>query len=157
MTEQKIEQELITKLTDLKYVYRSDIRDRVALENNFRSKFEELNQVHLTDGEFDRLMEKIVTPDVFAAAQTLRNINTFERDDGTPLHYTLVNIKDWCKNTFEVVNQLRINTDNSHHRYDVILLINGIPVVQIELKTLAISPRRAMQQIIDYKNHSGNG
>lgn len=47
-----------------------------------------------------------------------------------------MNIKDWCKNHFEVVSQLRINTDNSHHRYDVMLLINGIPVVQIELKTL---------------------
>jgi type I restriction enzyme, R subunit len=58
---------------------------------------------------------------------------------------------------FEVVNQLRINTDNSHHRYDVILLINGVPVVQIELKTLGISPRRAMEQIVEYKNDPGNG
>jgi type I restriction enzyme R subunit len=56
-----------------------------------------------------------------------------------------------------VVNQLRINTDNSRHRYDVILLINGVPVVQVELKALAITPRRAMQQIVDYKNAVGNG
>jgi type I site-specific restriction-modification system R (restriction) subunit len=56
-----------------------------------------------------------------------------------------------------VVNQLRVNTDNSHHRYDVILLINGVPVVQIELKTLGISPRRAMEQIVEYKNDPGNG
>jgi type I restriction enzyme R subunit len=69
----------------------------------------------------------------------------------------LVNIKDWCKNEFEVINQLRINTENSHHRYDVILLINGIPVVQIELKTLEVSPRKAMQQIVDYKSDPGNG
>ena len=69
----------------------------------------------------------------------------------------LVNIKDWCKNTFEVINQLRINTDYSHHRYDVILLINGVPVIQIELKTLGISPRRAMEQIVEYKNDPGNG
>ncbi|MDN3719460.1 type I restriction endonuclease [Roseibium salinum] len=62
------------------------------------------------------------------------------------------------KNAFEVVNQLRINTDNSHHRYDVMILINGVPVVQIELKTLGISPRRAMEQIINYKkNDPGNG
>ncbi len=71
--------------------------------------------------------------------------------------YTLVNLKDWCKNTFEVVNQLRMNTQNSHHRYDVILLINGVPAVQIELKALDVSPRRAMQQIVDYKNDPGNG
>lgn len=68
-----------------------------------------------------------------------------------------MNIRDWCKNDFEVINQLFINTDNSHHRYDVILLINGLPVVQIELKTLQISPRRAMEQIVDYKNDPGNG
>ena len=99
-----------------------------------------MNRVNLTDSEFSRLLEAVITPDVFAAARHLRERNTFERDDGTPLHYTLVNIRDWCKNSFEVINQLRISTDYSHHRYDVILLINGVPVVQIELKTLGISP-----------------
>ena len=156
-TENQIERDLISKLEDLKYTYRPDIRDRAALEHNFRKHFEALNSVHLTDSEFARLLDSIVTPDVFAAAKHLREKNSFERDDGTPLYYTLVNIKDWCKNNFEVVNQLRISTDYSHHRYDVILLINGVPVVQIELKTLAISPRRAMQQIVDYKNDPGNG
>ena len=156
-TEQQIEQGLIDKLQDLKYSYRPDISDRDALEKNFREKFEALNRVHLTDAEFARLLDQIVTPDVFAAARHLRERNSFERDNCTTLHYTLVNIKEWCKNSFEVVNQLRINTNNSHHRYDVLLLINGVPVVQIELKTLAISPRRAMQQIVEYKNDPGNG
>jgi len=156
-TENQTEQGLIDKLQDLKYSYRPDIRDRDALEKNFREKFEALNQIHLTDAEFARLLDQIVTPDVFAASRYLRERNSFERDDGTPLFYTLVNIREWCKNSFEVVNQLRINTNNSHHRYDVLLLINGVPVVQIELKTLAISPRRAMQQIVEYKNDPGNG
>lgn len=155
--ESQIEQDLIATLDDLKYTYRHDIRDRAALEENFRKKFEALNRVRLTDSEFQRLLGSVITSDVYTAAQTLRSINSFERDDGTPLNYTLVNIRDWCKNDFEVVNQLRINTDNSHHRYDVMLLINGVPVVQIELKNLAISPRRAMQQIVDYKNDPGNG
>ena len=155
--EHQLEDKLIEKLRGLKYEYREDIRDRAALEKNFREKFESLNHVRLTDAEFARLLDEIITPDVFTAAKTVRNINAFTRDDGTPLNYTLVNIKDWCKNTFEVVNQLRINTDNSHHRYDVILLINGVPVVQIELKTLGISPRRALEQIVEYKNDPGNG
>ena len=156
-TENKIELSLIDKLKDLKYSYCPDIRDRAGLEKNFREKFEALNGVHLTDAEFARLLDQIVTSDVYAAARHLRERNSFDRDDGTPLFYTLVNIREWCKNSFEVVNQLRINTNNSHHRYDVLLLINGVPVVQIELKTLAISPRTAMQQIVDYKNDPGNG
>ena len=155
--ESELEGSLVTKLRDLKYEYRPDIRDRAKLEANFREKFDALNRVTLTDGEFQRLLDEIVTPDVYEAARSLRNREAFIRDDGTPLNYTLVNIKDWCKNTFEVVNQLRINTDYSHHRYDVILLINGVPVVQIELKTLGINPRRAMEQIVDYKNDPGNG
>lgn len=156
-TERQLEDVLLSKLRDLKYELRTDIRDRRALEANFRAKFEALNRVTLTDSEFQRLLDEIVTPDVFTAARTLRERNSFVRDDGTPLNYTLVNIRDWCKNSFEVVNQLRINTDNSHHRYDVVLLINGVPVVQVELKTLGINPRRAMEQIVEYKNDPGNG
>ena len=155
--EKQIEDHFINKLIDLKYTYRDDIRDRNALERNFRTKFEALNRVHLTDSEFDRLLEEIIDADVFASSKRLRGINTFMREDWTPLQYMLVNIKDWCKNDYEVINQLRINTNNSYHRYDVILLINGIPVIQVELKASDVSPRRAMQQIIDYKNDTGNG
>ena len=155
--ERKLEEALVKKLQDLKYEYRSDIRDQAALETNFREKFEALNRVKLTDSEFQRLLGEIVTPDVYEAARLLRNREAFVRDDGTPLNYTLVNIKDWCKNTFEVINQPRINTDSSYHRYDVILLINGVPVVQIELKTLGVSPQKAMEQIVKYKNDPGNG
>ena len=155
--EREIEEEFIAKMRSLKYTYRDDIRNRAALDKNFREKFEALNRVRLTDAEFARLLEELITPDVFTAARTLRERNAFTRDDGTPLNYTLVNIRDWCKNDFEVINQLRINTANSLHRYDVLILINGVPCVQIELKTLGISPRRAMEQIVEYKNAPGNG
>lgn len=156
-TERDIEDALIRKLQELKYTFRPDIKDRKSLEQNFREKFNDLNRVKLTDSEFERLLEEIVTPDVFTAAQTLRSRNSFTRADGTPLNYTLVNIDDWCKNTFEVIHQLRMSTDYSNHRYDVILLVNGVPAVQIELKTLGINPRRAIEQIVEYKNDPGNG
>lgn len=152
-----IEQNFVEKLIDLKYIYRDDIKDRNSLERNFKAKFEALNRVNLTESEFMRLREEIIKSDVFAASKLLRERQYFQREDGTPLHYTLVNIKDWCKNDYEVIRQLRINTENSHQRYDVILLINGLPVVQIELKKLDISPRKAMQQIVDYKSEAGNG
>ena len=156
-TESQIEKSFVEKLKGLKYTYRDDIKDKASLEANFRQKFEQLNRVRLSDAEFVRLKESIITPDVFNAAKILRETNTFKRDDDTPLQYTIVNTTDWCKNDFEVINQLRINTENSNHRYDVILLINGVPVVQIELKTLQVTPRRAMEQIVEYKNDPGNG
>lgn len=155
--EKNIEEKFIKQLEGLKYKYRPDIRDRQSLEANFKAKFEALNRVKLSDNEFARLREEIIQSDVFKASKFLREQQHFQRDDGTPLHYTLVNVKDWCKNDFEVVNQLRINTENSFQRYDVILLINGLPMVQVELKKLDISPRKAMQQIVDYKNEAGNG
>ena len=155
--ENTIERGLIDTLKELKYDYRPDITSRTAMEKNFRDKFEALNGCRLTDSEYARLLDEIVTDDVFTASKRLREINSFIRDDGTPLNYTLVNLKDWCKNHFEVINQIRINTNDSHHRYDVLLLLNGIPCVQIELKTLGISPRRAMEQIVNYKSDPGNG
>ena len=103
-SETQLEEAVIKSLLGLKYEYRPDITDRAKLEANFREKFEALNHVRLTDGEFARLLDEIVTPDVFTAARTLRQINAFTRDDGTPLNYTLVNINDWCKNTFEVIH-----------------------------------------------------
>lgn len=156
-TESQIEKNLLEQLIGLKYIYRPDIIDRKSLEENFRKKFEELNRVHLSENEFLRLREEIINPDVFIASKTLRERQYFQREDGTPLYYTLVNIKEWCKNEFEVVSQLKINTENSNQRYDIILLINGLPIAQIELKKLDISPRKAMQQIVDYKNEPGNG
>lgn len=156
-SEKQIEFSFIDKLTELKYTYRDDIRDKASLEANFREHFERLNRVKLSDSEFMRLKDSIITADVFSAAKALREINTFKRDDDTPLQYTLVNINNWCKNEYEVINQLRINTENSNHRYDVIILINGLPVVQIELKSLQITPKKAMEQIVEYKNDLGNG
>lgn len=156
--EKQIEKDFIDFLVaEQKYIYRKDIKDRATLEANFKSHFERLNQVHLSDTEFSRLKENIIKPNVYESAKVLREINTLIRDDDTPLQYTLVNISDWCKNEFEVINQLRINTENSNHRYDVIILINGLPLVQIELKTLHITPKKAMEQIVNYKNDPGNG
>lgn len=156
--EKQIEKDFIEFLIEeQKYTYRSDIKDRATLECNFRKHFERLNQVNLSDSEFSRLKENIINSNVYESAKILREINTLRRDDDTPLQYTLVNINDWCKNEFEVINQLRINTENSNHRYDVIILINGLPLVQIELKTLHITPKKAMEQIINYKNDAGNG
>lgn len=155
LNEGDIEYGFIKNLTDLKYTYRSDITTIDTLTANFRAHFERLNQVKLTQKEFEQLMREIKTPDVFAASERLRRQNTYIREDGTPLHYSLVNMKDWCKNEFEVINQLSVKNRTSRHRYDVIILLNGVPMVQIELKTLDVTPRKAIEQIMNYKRDEG--
>lgn len=156
-SEAQLEQQFLEKLQEMKYTYRSDIRDLDALESNFRQKFERLNFVSLSDDEFRKLLQENVTADVFTASKRLREKQTFTRNDGTTFDYSLVNLRDWCKNDYEVVNQLSINTANSRQRYDVIILINGLPLVQIELKRHSISPMKAVEQIVRYKQDRGNG
>ena len=156
-SEAQLEQQFLTKLQDLKYTYRSDIRDLDALEKNFRQKFERLNFVSLSDDEFRKLLQENITSDVFTASKRLRERQTFVRNDGTTFDYSLVNLRDWCKNEYEVVNQLSVNTANSHQRYDVIILVNGLPLVQIELKRHSVSPLKAVEQIVNYKQDRGNG
>lgn len=156
-SEAQLEQQFLEKLQEMKYTYRSDIRNLDALEKNFRQKFERLNFVSLSDDEFRKLLQENITSDVFTAAKRLREKQTFTRNDGTTFDYSLVNLRDWCKNDYEVVNQLTINTANSHQRYDVIILINGLPLVQIELKRHSVSPMKAVEQIVNYKQDRGNG
>lgn len=156
-SEAQLEQQFLEKLQEMKYTYRSDIRDLDALESNFRQKFERLNFVSLSDDEFRKLLQENVTADVFTASKRLREKQTFTRNDGTTFDYSLVNLRDWCKNDYEVVSQLSINTANSRQRYDVIILINGLPLVQIELKRHSVSPMKAVEQIVRYKQDRGNG
>lgn len=156
-SEAQLEQQFLEKLQEMKYIYRNDIRNLDSLEKNFRQKFERLNYVSLSDDEFRKLLQENVTSDVFAASKHLREKQTFVRNDGTTFDYGLVNLRDWCKNEFEVVNQLSINTANSRQQYDVIILINGLPLVQIELKRHSVSPLKAVEQIVNYKQDRGNG
>jgi type I restriction enzyme R subunit len=74
--EKQIEDNFIKRLCDLKYSYRPDICNRETLEQNFRVKFEQLNRVHLTDAEFDRLLDEITDSDVYASSKRLRERNT---------------------------------------------------------------------------------
>ena len=156
-SEAQLEQQFLEKLQEMKYTYRSDIRDLDALERNFRQKFERLNFVTLSDEEFRKLLQENVTSDVFTASKHLRERQTFVRSDGTTLDYNLVNTRDWCKNEYEVVNQLTINTANSRQRYDVIILINGLPLVQIELKSPGVEINEAINQINRYRRFSFRG
>jgi len=106
LDEQQLEADLIEKLLGLKYEHRPDIRDHAALATNFRGKFQTLSHVKRTDGKSQSLLDEIVTPDVYSAARTLPTVTSFTRDDGTPLNYRLVNVKDRYRKTLKVVSRL---------------------------------------------------
>lgn len=156
-SEERIEDALTKKLIELGYTYNEAIKDKNSLNQNFRKHFEQINNVKLTNQEFEKLHNLIVKPDVFEASQILRTRQELERDEGEPIRFNLINTENWCSNIFEVARQVRMNTDNSNHRYDLVLLINGIPVAQIELKNYKTDAKKAMEQIVAYKNDKGNG
>ena len=93
-SEAQLEQQFLEKLKELKYNYRSDIRDLDGLEKNFREKFERLNFVSLSDDEFRKLLQENISADVFAASKHLREKQTFTRNDGTTFDYSLVNLRE---------------------------------------------------------------
>lgn len=104
---------------------------------NFRTVLEKRNSANigeatLTNKEFERLMTQINGKSIFDSAKILRDKVLLKRDNGKN-HLELFNTKEWCKNTFQVTNQISMEGKYSN-RYDVTLLINGLPLVQVELK-----------------------
>src|SRR5690606_21374407 len=99
--------------------------------NRFNEK--KLNGQPLTDSEFSRFLTQIEGKSVFESAKILRDKQVFQRDDGTEVYLELMNTREWCKNIFQVTNQTTVE-GKYKNRYDVTILINGLPVVQIELK-----------------------
>ena len=107
----------------------------------------------LSDKEFERLMVKISGKGVFQSAKELRQKQDIQRDDGTIIYIELFNTKDWCKNNFQVTHQTTVEGKYTN-RYDVTILINGLPLVQIELKRRGIDINTNEIIFIRYNNTS---
>lgn len=155
-----LEQNLIKTLQDLNYRFVS-IPDESALLSNFRNEIylhneKRLNNKPLSDLEFERLLNELGGKGIFNSAYNLRQLQTIIRDDGTTVYIELINKNEWCKNRFQVTNQITINARRVN-RYDVTLLINGLPLVQIELKRRGVQLKQAFNQINRYKSESYTG
>lgn len=132
------------------------LEDYDALETNFREQFNRfnrrvLNGTPLSDDEFRAVRAHISNRGVFESAKILRDAQLLTRDDGTVIHYSLFNTKEWCKNRFQVAQQVKTTGDKWNNRYDVTLLINGLPLIQIELKRNGVEINEAFNQICRYK------
>lgn len=159
-SEAKLEDRMIDQLRKQGYNY-VEINDVEQLEANFRKQINIHNKVELkgkdlSDKEFEKLMIKISGKSIFQSAKELRQKQDIVRDDGTVAYIELFNTKEWCKNLFQVTHQTTVEGKYTN-RYDVTILINGLPLVQIELKRRGIDMKEAFDQIKRYKNHSYNG
>ena len=159
-SEAKLEEKLIDQL--VKQGYKNVQIDTVEdLERNFREQINEHNKFRLdekplSDKEFERLMIKISGKGVFQSAKELRQLQDIQRDDGTIAYIELFNTREWCQNIFQVTHQTTVEGKYTN-RYDVTLLINGLPLVQIELKRRGMDMKEAFNQIKRYKRHSYSG
>lgn len=159
-SEAQLEKNLIEQLVRQGYE-RVTINDYDSLLGNFKqqlNKFNEkkLNGQPLTDAEFSRFLTQIDGKSIFDSAKILRDKQVFQRDDGTEVYLELMNIRDWCKNIFQVTNQTTVE-GTYKNRYDVTIFINGLPVVQIELKRRGLDFKEAFNQIQRYRKHSFRG
>ncbi|MEB5784451.1 type I restriction endonuclease subunit R [Staphylococcus pseudoxylosus] len=159
-SEYGLEENVIKQLQDLGYE-RVSLRNETQLKENFRRILNERNADKLegtpiSDSEFKRIMIDISDKSVFESAQILRDKYVLERDDETKVYLSLMNIKKWCQNTFQVTNQVSVN-DTHKSRYDVTVLINGLPLIQIELKRSGIAITEAFNQIERYRRQNYTG
>lgn len=159
-SEYVLEEKMICQLIKQGYE-KVEINDEKDLLNNFRNQIyrhneEILEHKPLSDKEFEKLLVKISNKSVFQSAKELRQKQDIERDDGKKVYIELFNSKDWCKNLYQVTHQITVNGVYTN-RYDVTLLVNGLPLVQIELKRRGIDFKEAFNQILRYKKHSYQG
>lgn len=132
-----------------------------ALIHNFRNQLNNFNEKKLdgrplTDSEFSRFLTQIDGKSIFETAKILRDKQVFQRDDGTEIYLELFNKREWCKNFFQVTHQTTVE-GKYKNRYDVTILINGLPVIQVELKRRGLDFKEAFNQIQRYRKHSFRG
>lgn len=147
-----LEENLITQLVGLGYE-KVTIKDDKALEANLKSQLEKRNQTTFSEMEFKRILNHLSKGSVFEKAKTLRDKFDLQRDDGTVKYVEFLNSERWCQNLFQVTNQVSVE-GMYQNRYDVTLLINGFPLVQIELKRRGLELKEAFNQTNRYQRHS---
>ncbi len=150
--EQVLENQLVAQLQKLKYE-KVVIKDEKALTANLKIQLEKHNNITFSASEFERVLNILSKGSVFEKAKTLRAKQQIERDNGDNLYFEFLNTDFWCQNQFQVTHQVTME-GSYKNRYDVTLLINGLPLVQIELKRRGLEMKEAFNQINRYQRHS---
>lgn len=147
-----LEEQLIEQLAKMGYG-RVTIPDEATLVSNLKTQLEKHNGIQFSDKEFEKVLNILNKGSVFEKGKTLRQRQHILRDNGDNLYFEFINTEHWCQNQFQVTNQVTIE-GTYKNRYDVTLLINGLPLVQIELKRRGLELKEAFNQINRYQRHS---
>lgn len=154
-SEQQLENTLISQLQSLGFAS-VVLEDSDALVKNLKTQLEKFNETTFSDSEFERILNYLNKGNRFQKAKMLRDRFVLPRDDGDSKFIRFFNTDQWCKNEYQVTHQ--VTQDGRYkNRYDVTLLINGLPLVQIELKRRGIEMKEAFNQIQRYHKHSFTG
>jgi len=147
-----LENNLLKQLTGLGYVA-VQIHDCEALLANLQAQLEAFNKTKFAVKEFDAVLNHLAKGNVFEKAKALRDRFHLAKENGTSFYVRFFNNEDWSLNTYQVTNQVE-QEGSFLNRYDVTLLVNGLPLVQIELKRAGIEIKEAFNQINRYQRHS---
>lgn len=152
--EQALEDNLIQQLHGLGY-QKVSIKDESDLLSNLKMQLEKHNRCQLSEEEFKQILLQLNKGNVFEKAKILRGKMSYTTDDGNTAYIELINQVHWCQNQFQVTQQVSME-GKYKNRYDVTILINGLPLVQIELKRRGLELKEAFNQIGRYHKHSYN-
>ena len=147
-----LENNLIKQLVQLGYSS-TKVVDGAALVSNLKSQLEVFNKTIYTDKEFDGILNHLAKGNVFEKAKTLRDRFSFTKENGEIAYVRFFDSENWNNNLFQVTNQVTLE-GSFKNRYDVTLLVNGLPLVQIELKRRGTEIKEAFNQINRYQKHS---
>lgn len=150
--EQILEEQLVEQLQKLNYSLVL-IRDEKELIANLKHQLEKHNNIKFSNTEFEKVLNILSKGSVFEKAKTLREKQHIVRDNGDNLYFEFIQTEHWCQNQFQVTHQVTME-GKYKNRYDVTLLINGLPLVQIELKRRGLELKEAFNQINRYQRHS---
>lgn len=150
--EQILEEQLVTQLQRLGYGL-VQLKDEQDLLGNLKQQLEKHNNIQFSKTEFEKVLNILSKGSVFEKAKTLRAKQHLIRDNGDNLYFEFINSEHWCQNQFQVTHQVTME-GKYKNRYDVTILINGLPLVQIELKRRGLELKEAFNQINRYQRHS---
>jgi len=152
-SEQALENKLIRQLIENGY-QSVTVTNETELVDNLKTQLEKFNHTTYSESEFHQILNHLTkASNPFEKAKLLRDKFSFKKDNNETVYVNFLNMEHWCQNEYQVTHQVTMH-GTYENRYDVTILINGLPLVQIELKKRGLELKEAFNQVIRYHKHS---